>query len=199
MNYTVVAGAGSGIFSEYRKLAPEKKYILMDLPEKVNLLKQRIGDSDGQIIFLSLDVTDLKAVKDVFAALKDCIVEELVYLVGINAFVEALDMTEEVWDRVMDTNLKGCFFVMQETAKNMIRHGIAGRMVNITSQHAFVGNTERAAYCASKTAMLGLNRVLALEWAPFGIRINSVAPTWIAYPCNEALLMNPGFQKKKPA
>ena len=196
MGYTVVAGAGSGIFSAYRKLAPEKEYILMDLPEKIGLLKQEMGSSDCRAVFFPLDVTDPGAVKDVFASAAEYRVEELVYLAGINCLAEALDVTEALWDKVLDTNLKGCFFVMQEAAKNMIRHGTAGRMVNIVSQHAFVGNTERAAYCASKAAMVGLNRVLALEWAPFGIRVNSVAPTWILYPCNEALLMDPGFQRK---
>ena len=78
----------------------------------------------------------------------------------------------------------------------MIRHGISGSMVNISSQHGIVGNTQRAPYCASKAGLLNMNRVLALEWASFGIRVNAVAPTFILYSCNEELLMEKNFKKK---
>ena len=194
--YTLAVGAGSGIFDAYRKLAPEKHYILMDLPEKIAMLKKHIGDPEHRLQYLELDVRDIKEIRRAFSEIGDRPIGELMYLAGINYFADALDVTEEIWDDILRINLKGCFFVMQETARNMIRHGISGSMVNISSQHGIVGNTRRAPYCASKAGLLNMNRVLALEWAAFGIRINAVAPTFILYPCNEELLMEKNFKKK---
>lgn len=196
MTYTVVVGAGSGIFEAYLKLAPDKQYILMDLPERTDKLRAELAGTGIHAEFRDIDVRETASVRDAFDHFAERPVAELIYLVGINCFAEALDVTEQMWDSILDTNLKGCFFVMQACAGIMIRHKMPGRMVNIVSQHGFVGNTLRAPYCASKAAMVNLNRVLALEWAPFGIRVNSVAPTWIQYPCNERLLQDPEFKKK---
>ena len=75
----------------------------------------------------------------------------------------------------MDTNLKGAFFCAQAAARLMIPEGY-GRIINIASQMALVGATNRAAYCASKGGLLNLTRVLALEWAQHGITVNAIGP-----------------------
>ena len=90
-----------------------------------------------------MDVRNIPAIREAFSEIGDKPVWELMYLAGINYFADALDVTEEIWNEILQVNLKGCFFVMQETARNMIRHGISGSMVNISSQHGIVGNTQQ--------------------------------------------------------
>ena len=86
---------------------------------------------------------------DIYIEEKKLVVDSFVYLAGINVLVSALETTEEIWDRIIDVNLKGFFFVSKVIAKNMILNG-GGSILGIASQHAVVANVDRAAYCASK-------------------------------------------------
>ena len=99
----------------------------------------------------------------------------LVNNAGIRRRQPALDVTEENWDAVMDTNLKGAFFCAQAAAGPMMEKGY-GRIINISSQLAVVAGENRAAYCASKAGLAGLTRVLALEWLKYGITVNAIGP-----------------------
>lgn len=82
----------------------------------------------------------------------------------------------------MNVNLKGAFFTAQRVGRQMIRQGKGGRIINISSQIAEVGFYKRSAYCASKGGLVQLTKVLAVMWAPHGIRVNSVAPTFCDTP-----------------
>lgn len=99
----------------------------------------------------------------------------LVNNAGIRRRQPALEVTEDNWDAVMDTNLKGAFFCAQAAARAMMDNGY-GRIVNISSQLAVVAGENRAAYCASKAGLAGLTRVLALEWLQYGITVNAIGP-----------------------
>ena len=166
------------------------------MDEKLPCLKEDLVGVFSNILYFGLDIRECKKIKALFDKLKVFPCKELVVLAGVNILEEALNISEEMWDMIIDTNLKGCFFIMREAAKNMIYHDINGSIVNIASQHGHVGNLNRAAYCASKAAVLNLNRVLALEWATFGIRVNSISPTWITYSHNKDLLNDNEFKKK---
>ena len=99
----------------------------------------------------------------------------LVNNAGIRVRKPALEVTEDDWDAVLDTNLKGLFFCAQAAARHMVSQG-SGRIINIASQLGEVGNLERAAYCASKGGVVNLTRVLALEWIKHGITVNAIGP-----------------------
>jgi NAD(P)-dependent dehydrogenase (short-subunit alcohol dehydrogenase family) len=99
----------------------------------------------------------------------------LVNNAGIRRRQPALEVTEEDWDAVLDTNLKGVFFCAQAAARQMIPQG-EGRIINIASQLAIVARPDRAAYCASKGGVANLTRVLALEWIKYGITVNAIGP-----------------------
>jgi 2-deoxy-D-gluconate 3-dehydrogenase len=96
---------------------------------------------------------------------------------GVALLDKALDVDEAAWDATMAINLKASFFVAQAAARAMIAQGRGGRIVNLASQASVVGLERHAAYCASKAAVVGMTKVLALEWAPHGIAVNAVSPT----------------------
>ena len=190
--YTVIIGAGSRIALEYINLSEQKKYILMDLPSRQKEVKSMYNSLclGREFVFRDLDIRNIQELKETFESLSNYAFNGAVLLAGINILTDAIDVDEATWDSILDTNLKGCFFAMCEVAKNMIVHDISGSIVNISSQHGYVGNHQRAAYCASKAALLNLNRTLALEWAEYGIRVNSVSPTWILNGSNRDFLMD---------
>ena len=99
----------------------------------------------------------------------------LVNNAGIRRRQAALEVTEEDWDAVISTNLKGTFFCSQAAARHMIPQG-HGRIINIASQLAVVASENRAAYCASKGGIASLTQVLALEWIKHGITVNAIGP-----------------------
>jgi NAD(P)-dependent dehydrogenase (short-subunit alcohol dehydrogenase family) len=126
---------------------------------------------------------DMQQTKEVLAMVEDAAdkmggIDILVNNAGTNIAKPAWDVTEDDWDRVLDTNLKGAFFCSQRAAKYMAE-GKGGRIINIASQMAFVGYYKRAAYCSSKGGMVQLTKALAVEWAEYNIKVNAVAPTFI--------------------
>ena len=108
--------------------------------------------------------------------------------IGINIRKPSLKMTEEDWDRVLDVNLKGAFFFAQCAARAFIQQGRRGKIIALASVLSFFGMEDRAAYVASKTGLVGLNKALAVEWAPHNINVNAVAPTFIPTSINRETL-----------
>ena len=99
----------------------------------------------------------------------------LVNNAGVRVRRPALEVSEDDWDRVVDTNLKGLFFCAQAAARHMVPRG-SGRIINIASQLGTVAAPNRSAYCASKGGVVNLTKVLALEWTPLGVTVNAIGP-----------------------
>lgn len=117
-------------------------------------------------------------------------IDILVYNAGTNVQRPALEVSEEDWDTVIDTNLKGAFFCLQAAGRSMIEGGIRGRIINIASTFAVVGFFKRSPYASSKAGLVGLTRALAIEWAEHGITVNAIAPTAIHTKMNAALFQD---------
>src|SRR4029077_11434667 len=100
--------------------------------------------------------------------------------------------TEAEWDELFAVNVRGLFFACQSAGRRMVAQGY-GRIVNLSSQAGLVGIPRHAAYSASKAAIIGLSRVLALEWGPSGVTVNCVAPTFIRTPGTAERLDRPEF------
>jgi NAD(P)-dependent dehydrogenase (short-subunit alcohol dehydrogenase family) len=116
----------------------------------------------------------------------------LVNNAGLGTNHDALEATEAEWDALFAVNVRGLFFACQSAGRRMVDQGY-GRIVNMASQAGLVGIRRHAAYSASKAAVIGLTRVLALEWAPHGVTVNAVAPTWVMTPGTAERLADPPF------
>jgi 2-deoxy-D-gluconate 3-dehydrogenase len=119
----------------------------------------------------------------------------LVNNAGVSFPQPAEEVTEKEWDITLDTNLKGLFFCAQAIGKWMIEQR-QGKIVNIASQAGVVALPAHAAYCASKGGVILLTKVLAVEWACYGINVNCVAPTVIRTPMTDVVFADPEVRKE---
>ena len=111
----------------------------------------------------------------------------LVNNAGIIRREDAIDFSEKNWDDVMDINAKTLFFFSQAAAKQFIAQGSGGKIINIASMLSFQGGIRVPSYTASKSAVMGLTRLMANEWAKFGINANAMAPGYMATNNTQAL------------
>ena len=138
----------------------------------------------------AVDVLDIPATQRVFGKIADeCgSLDILVNCAGATIKKPSMELTEEEWDRVADTNLKALFFCCSSAAKLMIKNDGGGKIINIASLGAYAGLNEVAAYCASKGGVLSLTRALGREWAEQGINVNAISPGVFRTPLNSHLL-----------
>jgi NAD(P)-dependent dehydrogenase (short-subunit alcohol dehydrogenase family) len=113
---------------------------------------------------------------------------------GTNRTGPARDYPTEHWDALFAVNVRATFLVCRAVGDSLLRRGVPGSIVNMSSQMGAVGYPGRAAYCATKHAVDGLTKALAVEWAPDGIRVNAVAPTFVETPLTAAMLADPDFR-----
>ncbi len=143
-------------------------------------LAARIAEAGGTALPVALDVTDPRSVEAGMEAVVAAFgrLDVLVNNAGVTATVPLLDMSDESWDRIVDTNLKGAFLTAQAAARHMKGQG-EGVIVNVASilGHRVAGQV--AAYAASKAGLVQLTRSMALEWARFGIRANALCPGYV--------------------
>ncbi|MGZ3557843.1 MAG: SDR family NAD(P)-dependent oxidoreductase [Thermodesulfobacteriota bacterium] len=121
-------------------------------------------------------------------------IDILVNNAGVNITQWAVDVTEEAWDRVLDTNLKALFFCAQAVGRVMIRQK-KGKIINISSQTGTIAIPQRAAYCSSKGGVNQLTKLLAIEWAQYNINVNAIAPTFIETPFTKPMFEKEGFRE----
>jgi len=115
-------------------------------------------------------------------------IDVLVNNAGINPFIlEAEKIKEEGWDQTMNVNLKGVFLCCQAVGKKMIQQG-GGKIINISSAAGILGEQGFLPYCVSKAGVMALTRILAYEWSKYNIRVNAIAPGFIAAGMNEPVL-----------
>jgi NAD(P)-dependent dehydrogenase (short-subunit alcohol dehydrogenase family) len=150
---------------------------------------RRRDDAPEGLDAVQLDLRDLDSIRRAMDEVRPTI---LVNTAGVGTNHDALEATEEEWDELLDVNLKGLFFSCQAAGRHMVERGY-GRIVNMSSQAGHVGLRRHAGYCASKGGVELLTKVLALEWGPHGVTVNTVAPTFIRTPGTAERLDRPEF------
>ncbi len=198
----LITGAGSGLGRAAALALAEAgaTVVVTELPDRLEAAAETVALVEavgGRASALPLDVLDLDSIA---ACVRDAAamtgrLDLLVNNAGVAIRKRALDLTEEDWDRVLDVNLKGVFFVAQAVGRVMRDQSPqGGAIVNMASIMGLGGYWDRAAYCTSKAGVVNLTRVLAIEWAEIGIRVNAVCPTFVDTPLTRPIFAaNPAF------
>lgn len=188
----LVTGASSGIgLGAAVALAEAGAYVVMaartmsKLNDSVDAVKAKGLKAEA----LQLDVSDIDHMRDSING-QDTF-DILVNSAGGARHSPALETTVEDFDFVNDLNVKSAYFITQSVAKKLKEAGKAGSLINISSQMAHVGGIDRAAYCATKHAVEGFTKSMAMEFGPLGIRINTICPTFIRTPMTQATFEDP--------
>ncbi|GIT87705.1 SDR family NAD(P)-dependent oxidoreductase [Roseobacter sp. OBYS 0001] len=134
-----------------------------------------------------LDQTDLEALAGVFSDPFDVVINSA----GLARHAPAVETTPEDYDAVMNINLRSAYFLSAYAARALQDAGRAGSIIHISSQMGHVGGIERAVYCASKHALEGMVKSMAIEWGKSGIRINTICPTFIRTPLTKVTFDDP--------
>jgi NAD(P)-dependent dehydrogenase (short-subunit alcohol dehydrogenase family) len=188
----LVAGASSGIgLGGAVALAEAGAHVVCvarkkdQLEEAVTAIKAKGFSAEA----LSLDITDMSAVAGAISALKT--LDIYVNSAGFARHSPALETTDVDFDAVMAINWKAAHFSAREAARKMITGGKGGSIITISSQMGHVGGVDRAVYAASKHAVEGMTKAMAIEWGPHAIRVNTICPTFIRTPMTEPTFSNP--------
>ena len=192
--HAFVTGAGRGLGKAIAVALAERgaRVALGELPDRVAEAEAVARDIGG--VAVPLDVRSVAGARAGVDSARKALqgLDILVNNAGVNRPQLALEVDERSWDDVLDTDLKGAFFVAQAAGRLMRERG--GRIVNISSQNGVVAYPRRAAYVAAKTGLVGLTRLLAIEWAPYKITVNAVAPTFIETELTAVTLTDPALR-----
>jgi NAD(P)-dependent dehydrogenase (short-subunit alcohol dehydrogenase family) len=178
----LITGGARGIGKAIAVLFAQNgaRNVLVDLDPVVESVAQEISTLGDKSIAVVADVTRKDEVeKAVAVALREFgTIDILVNNAGVAYLDDAENLSEEYWDKTMAVNLKAPFLLAQAVGRVMIQKK-RGKIINIASQAGVIALDKHVAYCASKAGLIGMTKVLALEWAEFGINVNAIAPTVI--------------------
>ncbi len=186
--YAIITGASSGIgLGAAVALANYGAKVLATARSENKLIKL---SEEAKIKGLSLEVERLDITD--FVSTKKLINERgpfdiFVNSAGIAKHNSIVDATNEDYDDTMNVNVKGAYFLTKEIAKQLIKHKIKGSLINISSQMGHVGGQDRSVYCASKFAVEGFTKAMAIELGKYGIRVNTICPTFIRTPLTDSI------------
>lgn len=180
----LVTGASSGLGRQFALTlarAGAKVAIAARRTDRLQELASEIAAFDGRAMPIGMDVTDTAAIAAGVEAAETELgpISILVNNSGVSVQKPAADITEADYDFIVDTNMKGAFFVAQAVAKCMIKHGQGGRIVNIASVAALRVIGQLAVYCMSKAAVAQMTRAMAMEWGRYDINVNAICPGYI--------------------
>ncbi|WP_298559992.1 SDR family oxidoreductase [uncultured Aliiroseovarius sp.] len=188
----LVAGASSGIGLACAVALAEAGAEVTVAARRVEALEDLVAqlkDAGFSARALAMDVSDVSATQAAVA--EHGPFDVLVNSAGLARHSAAEDTTEVDFDAVTGLNVKGAYFLTQAVAKGLIAAGKPGSLINISSQMAKVGGLDRAVYSATKHAVEGFTKSMAIEWGKKGIRINTICPTFIVTPLTQSTFDRP--------
>jgi NAD(P)-dependent dehydrogenase (short-subunit alcohol dehydrogenase family) len=180
----LITGATSDIGKEIAFALAEfgSKLILTDIACRKDKLEEMASILNSKGPKSSIYCFDISSVKEIDAVSKKIAekhksVDILVNNAAVNIINFAENVTEYEWDTIIDINLKGLFFLTKAIGKLMIKNKY-GKIINISSQTGLVGYPKRLVYATSKMGLIGMSKILAIEWAKYNINVNCIAPTF---------------------
>jgi NAD(P)-dependent dehydrogenase (short-subunit alcohol dehydrogenase family) len=193
--HALVTGAGRGIGAAIAAAladAGAHVHLAARTTAEVEAVAEAIRARGHQATAHTLDMTDLAAIAALVDALP--VLSVLVNNAGTNRPRPMADISEADFDAVFDLNVRSVYFTMREVTRRMLAAGAPGSVITISSQMGHVGAANRTVYCASKHAIEGLTKALAVELGPHAIRVNSVAPTFIDTPLTRPYFEDAAFK-----
>jgi len=160
---------------------------------EIDSVAEAIRAKGGMATAMPLDVTNIDAVAATLAEAEPF--DILVNNAGTNRPNPVDKVSPADFDVVIGLNVRAAYFMAQAVAKRLIAAGRPGSIINMSSQMGHVGGADRSLYCASKWAMEGFSKAMAIDLAPYGIRVNTVAPTFIETPMTAPFFENEGFRR----
>jgi NAD(P)-dependent dehydrogenase (short-subunit alcohol dehydrogenase family) len=191
----LVTGAGRGIgLAAASALAQAGAHVTLAArtEAEIEAAAQAIRARGDQAEALPLDVTDVGAARAAIA--QAAAFDILVNNAGMNRPAPFIDVTVEDFDAILSLNVRAAFFMAQAVARRLIEAGRPGSIINVSSQMGHVGAARRSVYCASKHAMEGFTKAMAIELAPHNIRVNSLGPTFLETPMTRPFFANEAFR-----
>lgn len=188
----LVTGASSGIGLACATALAEAGGEVVLAARREEKLKEAVEALNGRgwnASALQLDIADVLEVQ--VSVERHGPFDVLVNSAGLARHTPATQTTPEDFDAVMNVNLRGAYFITQCVARGLIEAGRPGSLINMSSQMAHVGGIDRAVYCASKFAVEGFTKAMALEFGPKQVRVNTICPTFIRTPFTEQTFDNP--------
>ena len=176
----LVVGASSGIGTACAVALAEygaKVTVAARRKEKLEILVNQMKKRNYEVQILVMDINNVEETKEIISCHNPY--DILVNSAGIAKHSAAKDTVLDDYDIVMKTNLRGAYFLTQSVSKKLIASKKAGSLINISSQMGLVGGQERAVYCASKHAVEGFTKAMAIELGVHNIRVNTICPTFI--------------------
>jgi NAD(P)-dependent dehydrogenase (short-subunit alcohol dehydrogenase family) len=196
----LITGASGGLGAQFARTlsrAGTAVVLASRRTDKLKDLRAEIESEGGDAHVVSLDVTDIDSIKSAVAHAETEVgsIDILVNNSGVSTTKRVQDVSEDDFDFVFDTNVKGSFFVAQEVGKRMLARakGVApgtytgGRIINIASVVGLKALPQIATYAMSKAAVIQMTKALALEWGRFGINVNAICPGYIRTEMNDQL------------
>jgi len=186
----LITGASSGFGAHFAKVLSEhgaKVVVAARRTERLKALVKEITSSGGEALAVTLDVTNPESIKAAFdaAEARFGVVDILSNNAGVADAKMAVDIEEDSWDFVLDTNLKGAWLVAQEAGLRMIAAEKPGSIINTASILGLRAAISQASYATSKAGVVQLTRVLALEWGRKNIRVNALCPGYFITELNQ--------------
>jgi len=198
-----VTGASQGIGAGVAAALARAGYdvvVSSTLPDKLGPTLSAIAAAGARGAAAALDLRDQGVIERAAAEALTAFgqIDVLVNNAGVPLRRLALDVTPGEWDAVLAANLTGTFFLTQQIARHWVKRNHPGCIVNIASTHGLVGRAERSTYGISKAGLMHMTRMLALEWAPHGIRVNAIAPGRVesGSPARAASAANPAYLQR---
>ena len=197
----LVTGASDGLGRAIALALAKDGMDLIVVDLRLDMLEETVrqlrGSTPAQVIPVAMDLRDASSL----AGRVDSLVAQhgpvgvLINNAGVALRKPALEVTVTEWDAVLGVNLTGTFFLTQAVARHMIAAGRGGAILNLSSTYGVVGFAGRSTYGISKGALVQMTRMLAVEWAAAGVRVNALAPATVETPSRAPVLADPGLRK----